>query len=286
MLRVIIQNFDKLGKRVADAVAADRSMTVAGIVDLDPARRALAADLGFVALASDTSYPEADVLLAAHDLPTPLGLPLVFRPGSSRADVAQPDAAVPPSADAIVLMRLFEAMGGTRSWHRLDCTSAGCHEEAVPQGGSPDRLEPVFPGSPPDLARTLGLSPSKFTLHRVHVPCSSSRIYFVHLEAHQVPDHDRLAAGLDATPRCILARAADGFSNTAAISEYFRDLGRRRGDHDEVFIWHESLTTNGRHVYLLAEADPVAVVVPEILDALRTVAGPGEGADCREGETS
>jgi hypothetical protein len=256
MLRVIIQSFDELGKRVADAVAADPSMTVTGIIDPDPARLALAIDLGFDAIAADTSLPEADVLLADDGIPTPPGLPLVFRPGSCRPGAPQPDSVVPPSADVIVLMRLLEATGGSSSWHRLDCTSAGCHDEAVPPGGSPDRLEPLFPGPPPALAQSLGLSPSNFTLHRVHVPCGGSRVYYVHLEAHRAPDLERLAAGLASAP------------------EYFRDLGRRRGDHHEVFIWQESLTVSGNHVYLLAEADPVAVVIPEILDALRNVAGP------------
>jgi len=178
-----------------------------------------------------------------------------------------------PSADMIVFARLLQAMGGPGEWRRLAGTSAGCHDDAVRPGKAPDRLEPIFSRGIHGMARYLGLSPSSLAFHRVQVPCSGSRIYFIHLEGHRGTDVERMAAELDASPRCLLARAGDGFTNSASISEYFRDLGRRRGDHHEVFIWQESLATDGHHAYLIAEADPVAVVVPETIDALRVVTG-------------
>lgn len=288
MHRIVIHGFDQLGKRLADAVSDQPDMVVAAVVDRHPAHRALAAKLGFRALPAEEALPEADALIAGPGRLVPSPLPVVYRPGAGRGEVALfntrklpaserttegPVAVRLPSPDAIVLARLVRAMGGPGEWRGLGCTSAGCHENAVRPGKAPDRLEPIFSSGSHGMARYLGLSSSGFAFHRVHVPCGGSRIYFIHLEGHRETNLDRLVADLDAAPRCLLGRAGEGFSNTASISEYFRDLGRSRGDHHEVFIWRESMTTEGHHAYLIAEADPVAVVVPETIDALRVVTG-------------
>jgi len=149
-----------------------------------------------------------------------------------------------PDADSLLLTRLSEILGGGKAWRSIDCTSAGNHDDMRP-GGPPDRLEPVFVSDAPSIG-----------LHRVHVPCGGTRIYFLHLEGYRDWAREEIETALAASPACLVVRSDDGFGNTGLIGEYFRDRGRKHGAHHEIVVWSDSITTQGPHVYLMAEADP------------------------------
>ena len=152
-----------------------------------------------------------------------------------------------PDADRLLLAGLLEILAGAEAWRRLECTSAGNHED-LRSGGPPDRLEPIF---------DLDVPPSgAWNLQRVHVPCGGTRIYYLHLEGKREWTAAEIESALAAAPGCLVVRAADGFGNTGLIGEYFRDRGRKLGVHHEIVVWGDSITTQGTHVYLMAEADP------------------------------
>ena len=85
---------------------------------------------------------------------------------------------------------------------------------------------------------------------------------------------DVIATVLRDDPRILVAAAQDGFRSTADINEFFRDLGRSHGDRWEAFIWKESIMAVNQSIYLMLDISPIALSIPEGLDAVRVVGVP------------
>ena len=52
-----------------------------------------------------------------------------------------------------------------------------------------------------------------------------------------------------------------------------RDLGRPRNDMWEVAIWEDALSTDDREIYMTFQVHNEAIVVPESVDAVRSLTG-------------
>jgi hypothetical protein len=257
--RIAIHGYDLLGRHIARALRSCEELEVGVVIERDAALAHQARAAGYSVSAGRGTDCDAEIGGAR---------PAAWVPGRRRQGHVLPDA------DCIVLERLLKQIGGVESWAGLSCTSAGCHDLSC-AGGLPDRLEPIFssrerPGSKP---RGLGLPRGRVNLHRVHVPCFSQRIYYLHLIAKREWTAEELERVIDQAPECLPVRAAEGFGNTGLIDEHFRDLGIRQGDRSDIVIWRESLVVDRHQVYLMAEADPFASVAGEAVKALRRILG-------------
>jgi hypothetical protein len=82
--------------------------------------------------------------------------------------------------------------------------------------------------------------------------------------------------------RILVGAARDGFTDTASVQEFYRDLGGRWPDRYATFVWEESVQVDGDALLLMADVCPETTAVPEILDAVRLLSGwTGSVAECR-----
>ncbi len=74
-------------------------------------------------------------------------------------------------------------------------------------------------------------------------------------------------------PRIAFIRHADGVVALNSTIELMKDLGRPRGDMWEVALWEDVLTVNGTEAYYTYQVYNEAIVVPEVIDAIRALTG-------------
>lgn len=171
---------------------------------------------------------------------------------SGGATITAPDGrpARVPDADTLAVRRILVALGVEPiDWFATVLTHS-------PHA---DSLEPVFD----DDVR----------FQRVLVPCSRADVLLLKVDLAEPMDPGIVRERLRASPRIVVWKAADGFPDTARVREYFRDLGRRRGDRSETLVWEESVDCVGPSLYLTVDVDPLAGAVPEILDEILARAG-------------
>lgn len=75
---------------------------------------------------------------------------------------------------------------------------------------------------------------------------------------------------LEQEPRIMLVSAEDGFTSTAKIIEFAREL-RMRYDLFENVVWEESIGIDGNDLFVTQAVHQEAVVVPENVDAIRAM---------------
>jgi len=70
----------------------------------------------------------------------------------------------------------------------------------------------------------------------------------------------------------------DGIVGLNSTVELMKDLGRPRGDMWEVALWEDVLEVEGREVFYTYQVDNQAIVVPEVIDAIRALASDEDDA--------
>jgi hypothetical protein len=279
-----VLGYDRLGKRVADALARHPELSLAGVYDADPRRVALVRALGLPLADGDPQRWAATCAVVvvcqegAPELPGPTVYgPLVgqdpnpaslFRAGLGSCPTKLRIAC----ADALAFARLLGAVGPAERVFSSCARRAGHATEH--RSASVDALEPLFelPREDDDLRTLLApLVPSVY-VRRTRVPYTHSHLHHLKIDFAAPPSRERVLDALRREPRVRVATAAAGFPDTAHVQEYDRDLGRPRGDRPEVFVWEETVAVVGRSLLLTADVSPDAAPVPDVLDAVRYLA--------------
>ncbi len=113
----------------------------------------------------------------------------------------------------------------------------------------------------------------------VVTPTTLMHVHVVNAELKSDASVEDVAKCFSRSKRIRLIDAAKGLDSTAAIIEYARDLGRKRGDLPEVAVWSDSISVIGREVFYMQAVHQESIVVPENVDAVRAVTGSvAEGA--------
>lgn len=86
-------------------------------------------------------------------------------------------------------------------------------------------------------------------------------------------DREEVLSAFRAAPRIAFIRMADGIVALNHTIELMKDLGRPRGDMWEVALWEDVLTVAGNELYYTYQVYNEAIVVPEIIDAIRALTG-------------
>lgn len=271
-IRVGLRVTTRLAKRLADAVAAQNDTQLADVAE-----------------STDELVSACDVLVDVGDT----GIH-IFEAGDSldfqqRDDAvaftsstasSKPDrgnALIVPGTDAVALARVVGALGDHGEVKRLYATILS-REAPAPNSAqsSLDALEPVVGETDLDAQLKLvfaGVVPD-CQARRVLAPYTHSHLLMIKLDMAASIERDTVVNALRKDSRILLGAAGDGFRSTADINEFFRDLGRGRGERWEAFVWDESIMVVNQNVYLMLDVSPDAVAIPETIDAIRLIARP------------
>lgn len=281
-IAVGIVGYNRIGKRVVDAIARQPDLRLVGVIETDPKRigvlQALKIPLDNGALL--TGVMECQVVVHCDGTHLTPSVPCVYGPDMPVSlplfGVAQPQLVQHcrvPCADALAFSRLLSSLPPVErlfSSCARRCGAATDHRFA-----RVDALEPMFEelDDDKDIRALLG-SPVSVSIRRTRLPYTQSHLHHVKLDLKSSLSREDALTALNSAPRCRVAQGAARFINTGQLQEFDRDLGRPRGDRPEVFVWEESVATIDRCLFLTIDVSPDATPVPDIIDAVRQLAFP------------
>lgn len=299
MIGVAIIGYGVIGRRVADAVRAQTDMRVTGIAcrPESPSLRD-AGEQGYAVVSSEDSLEDlmdcCDVLLDCTPGGTVAGRAKLYASRPEKTVIVQGGEKHSFGGVSFNAFANYGESVGRRRVRVISCSSTGLtrllfvldrrfgveHAFAAlvrrsadpgkksktpfcamtPASGQshhgPD-VRTVLPGMPvfsfsADACTTLG-----------HVITVTART-----RKPVVPDDLREA--LRGTPRIILG---SGIPHTAALAEWFTDLGRPRGDHPEIYVWEEGLRAEGHQLSATFCVHMESITIPETVDCIRATLG-------------
>ena len=318
MIRVGVNGYGTIGKRVADAVAAQPDMTVAGVAKTRPnheAETAVERDYPLYAAVEDRAdrFGEAGIdidgpvedLLADVDVvvdATPSGIGAENRPLYEAHDVP---ALFQGGEDADVADVSFNARSnfdnatGADFVRVVSCNTTGLARLVAPfreiYGIEKVRATLVRRGGDPtqsDRGPINDILPNPVTLPSHHgpdvqtifpdldidtaglkVPATLMHVHHVTVTLDAPPTRDNVEEVLADESRIFLIPPEAGIDGAAALKELAADRGRPRADVWENGVWEASVTVEGRDVSLFQAIHQESDVVPENIDAIRSVMG-------------
>ena len=324
MIRVGINGYGTIGKRVAAAVRAQPDMSVMGVAKTRPNHEAMTAvDNGFDLYAAieerrprfgeagididgdvETLVAQSDIVVDAcpsgigaenaamyreHDTPALLqggedadAVDASFVSRANYDSVEGADLVRVVSCNTTGLSRLIAPLAESYGIEKVRATLVRRGGDQAQSGRGPinDILpDPVALPSHhgpdvntifPDLAiDTLGLK----------VPATLMHTHSINVTLESSPDAGEVRDLLAGERRLFVIPEWLGLDGAGAIRELAGDAGRPRGDVWENCIWGESITVEGRDLYLFQAIHQEADVVPENVDAIRAVLGTAGAAE-------
>jgi len=318
MIQVGVNGYGTIGKRVADAVAAQPDMTLTGVAKTRPNYEAEAAvrkgyplyaaiperaDL-FHEAGIDLAGEVEDMVMTADVIvdTTPSGIgadnrelyerydtPAIFQ-GGEDADVADVsfnarsnydlardddvDTARVVSCNTTGLSRLLtpliESYGVEKS--RVTLVRRGGDPGQTSRGPINDILpDPVtIPSHHGPDVNTIIPDVDIDTLG-VKVPATLMHLHSVNVTLEEAPTATEVRDLLSAEPRLFLVPEETGIDGTGKLKEFAMDTGRPRGDLWENCIWEQSVSMEGRDLYLFQSIHQESDVIPENIDAVRAL---------------
>ncbi|WP_418286119.1 type II glyceraldehyde-3-phosphate dehydrogenase [Halorubrum sp. DTA46] len=317
MIRVGVNGYGTIGKRVADAVAAQPDMELVGVTKTSPnygAEVALrrgydlyaaiddrvdefeAAGLGIAGTVAD--------LLDAVDVVVdccPSGIGERNRP---LYDAHDTPAIYQGGEDAGVADASFNARGSDESVTDADslrvvsCNTTGLSRLLAPldeaygvekarvtlvrRGGDPSEtgrgpINDIVPDPTtvpshhgPDVNTVLpDLAVDTAALK---APVTAMHTHSVNVTLQTAPTSAEVRELLSGESRLFLIPERAGIDGAGTLKDYAADVGRPRGDLWENCVWEESISVQDRDLYLFQNVHQEADVVPENIDAIRSLA--------------
>ncbi len=119
----------------------------------------------------------------------------------------------------------------------------------------------------PDVKTVLDVD---ITTVAFKVPTTLMHVHSINVVPEEVPSRDDVIDVLKSEPRILLLSEKDGFTSTAKIVEWAREV-RIRYDLYENCVWEESISIVDGEIYLTQAIHQEAIVVPENVDAIRAM---------------
>ncbi|WP_418279958.1 type II glyceraldehyde-3-phosphate dehydrogenase [Halorubrum sp. DTA98] len=316
MIRVGVNGYGTIGKRVADAVEAQPDMELVGIAKTRPnyeADAALRRGYSLYAAIADRAgdFTDAGIEIAGTlpDMLEEIDVVVDCCPSGvgaeNRETYAEHDVRAvfqggegASVADASFNSRAnFEASRDAEFVRVVSCNTTGLSRVIAPlqeqygiekvratlvrRGGDPAQtgrgpINDVLPDPVtipshhgpdvntvlPDVAvDTLGLT----------VPTTQMHTHSLNVTLESEPDTEEVRALLADQDRTFLIPEIAAIDGAGKLKEFARDIGRPRGDVWENCIWAESINVTGRDLYLFQNVHQEADVVPENVDAIRSM---------------
>jgi len=324
MIRVGINGYGTIGKRVAAAVRAQPDMEVVGVAKTRPNHEAATAvDSGFDLYAGiENRKPrfakagieldgDVDQLVAQSDIvvdacPSGVGAEnaAMYREHDTPALLQGGEDA--DAVDASFVSRAnYETVEGAALVRVVSCNTTGLSRLIAPlaeaygiekvratlvrRGGDQAQsgrgpINDILPNPVslpshhgpdvntifPDLTiDTLGLK----------VPATLMHTHSINVTLESRPEAEDVRERLADERRLFVIPEWLGLDGAGAIRELAGDAGRPRADVWENCIWGESITVEGRDLYLFQAIHQEADTVPENIDAIRAVLGTADAAE-------
>ncbi|AGB15088.1 glyceraldehyde-3-phosphate dehydrogenase, type II [Halovivax ruber XH-70] len=138
----------------------------------------------------------------------------------------------------------------------------------IPSHHGPD-VNTIFPDVDID---TLGMK----------VPATLMHVHSLNVTLESAADAADVRDLFADEDRLFLVPESLDIDGAGKLKEYAHDVGRPRGDLWENCIWEESISTEGRDLYLFQAIHQESDVVPENVDAIRAVTGAADAAESIE----
>jgi glyceraldehyde-3-phosphate dehydrogenase (NAD(P)) len=307
-IRVGVNGYGVIGKRVADAVKLQTDMELVGVCDIaDDWRIGVARDQG-VQIYSPSGAGRAGSLedmAAGADIVvdcTPKGVAaknaalyrqrgvkFIVQGGEKHdvtghsfvADASYASAVDRPSTRVVScnttsIVRVFGALRRAGLLRRARGTLLRraldpweSHLGGIMNTLVPEAHVPSHQG--PD-AQTVDPALDLVTM-AVKVPETLGHMHFWSADLAGDRTRDDVRDVLAASPRIAFVRESEGLGALNAVKERMLDLGRPRGDLYEVAILEETLTVTNGELFCAYMVDNQAIVIPETIDAIRALTG-------------
>jgi len=299
VIKVGVNGFGTIGRRVADAVAQQPDMKLIGIAKTKPDYKAqLAIKKGYKVYSSDgegvKAFDKAG-LKAAGTVPdlikdvdimvdaTPGGMGEKYKPlyvknglkavfeGGEEAEVADVSFVAQCNFDKALGARYIRCVscnttGLCRTLHALDEAFRVKRARAtvIRRAADPTSL-PSHHG--PDVNTVLPKMP--IATAALKVPTTYMHVHVLSATLQKPATRDDVVNVFEDTTRVILVSKDDGIGSTAQLFDFARDMGRPREDIYEICVWRESVTKVEDEVLYFQAVHQEADVIPENVDAIR-----------------
>ncbi len=278
---VVVVGYNAIGKRVVDAIRQQRDFRLAGIVEraADRQRIMSALQLPYYETCDSSLLDQCQVVVVCEGEVPRINVPCVHGPDMPvgprwwNGPTADDSATVRvPCADALAFNRLLEVLPPIQ---RL-FSSCARRVDTVDRDAV-DSMKPIFSLADEDRdLQQLGTLRSPVMIRRTRVPYTQSHLHHVRCELKQHMSREEIIVLLNSADRIRVRSGKAGFANTGQLQEYDRDIGRTRGDRPEVFVWEESIAIVDQDLFLAMDVSPDATPIPDIVDAIRFMAGSAE----------
>ncbi len=119
----------------------------------------------------------------------------------------------------------------------------------------------------PDVQTVLDVD---ITTVAFKVPTTLMHVHALNVELEKQAKPEDVVEALKSEPRIMLVSSGDGFTSTAKIIEYAREL-RTRYDLFENVVWEDSIAVVDNELYLTQAIHQEAIVIPENIDVIRAM---------------
>lgn len=314
MIKVGVNGYGTIGRRVADAIKLQPDMQLVGVVKRTPDYMAgLAAEKGIKLYAPDEQtenkfqqaglkveglieqlMDESDIIIDASPEKGEENKPLYEKAGKKVVFQGGEEHSI--AGTSFVAQCNYDEAYGKRYVRVVSCnTTALCRvlktiddsagiQHAIatlvrratdpndPKKGPIDSVVPdpvQLPSHHAEDVRTV--------LHDINLTTMAVKVPTTHMHLHALaiklkdPSLEKVIDSLERAHRIIFLESKQGHSSTSTIFDFARELGRPRGDLNEVVIWRDSVRMIDGWLYLFMAIHQEAIVVPENIDCIRAM---------------
>ncbi len=312
-VKVAINGYGTIGKRLADAINAQPDMEVIGVTKTRPTFEAKMANLrGFPLYAASKDFvsrfdeagletqgtlddllPEADIVMDCT--PKKMGYKEMYEKLGKKA-IWQGGEKHDLTGLSFNAMANYEQAYGAQFVRVVSCNTTGLLRTLYPlyteygidnvlavmvrrsadpwdtKRGPINAIEPVLKVPShhgPDVQSVVPELNIQTTA--VKVPTTIMHLHSVVVDLKKEVSSEDVIGLWKATPRIIFVSGAEGIKSTAQIMEMARDLCRERGDLYEIAVWDDGVHTVGKKLYYYQAIHQESDVVPENVDAIRSM---------------
>jgi hypothetical protein len=170
-----------------------------------------------------------------------------------------------PSPAGCAALRALRAVSGVARVHMVSLRPA-----PGPGGRPAGPIDALVPDDPPP-ERPPWPPGADWTVQEARVPHTRCWLVACAVECRRPAVRAELLSRLSRVPRVLLAPARLGFTDSAVLAEFFRDLGRPDGSFWETVVFSDSLVACGSTVRFWAAAHESSAAA-EAIDAVRVLA--------------
>lgn len=180
-----------------------------------------------------------------------------------------------PSPYTVSLFRTLDPMNTNFGIKNTNCTFI--MPGAEPMLGQTDPVDTIIPDKPLLLQsiknELMQIMPKPLMLSSFRVPSIFLGVGCMFVRLGRKFSLDDVINTLSKIPRIIIVKGDYGLNATDSILEYIRRISRSFADVYEVCVWHEQIEATENTLKLVQAFDPHCVQTPEIIDAVRALAG-------------